>query len=298
MELLADNSLQLPPVHAFSHDKRSSPSAQHHLFTTISKMEAASSPDPLAQTPRRTTASSLLARFLPGVRTQHKMDTQRADKVLRPKTPVQYAESESSSQPMETPPSQRLIDLSESYEVDEIQMPQSSPPQDEETTIEYAPPSRSRSGLRVRKPNTSLKAAENGFFQLVPARPKSSKKNGAGAGINGYNVTPVVSKRVAIRQEIASKTAKYRNQFLIDKKDFWLPLLPSHNYVKKLVDQHEQLSPAELADLPTVTPYEEIDRQPRGITAVMKPYQLSGLSFMVYLHRNVCPPACSHLVHR
>jgi SWI/SNF-related matrix-associated actin-dependent regulator of chromatin subfamily A member 5 len=251
-------------------------------------MQAPSSPDPLAQTqtPRRTTASSLLAKFLPGVRTQHKMDTQRADKVLRPKTPVQYAESESSSAPTETPPSQRLIDLSEDYEEDEIQIPQPSPPQDEET-IEYAPPSRSRAGLRTRKPNNSLKAAENGFYQLVPARSKSSKKNGAGADINGINVTPVVSKRVAIRQEIASKTAKYRNQFLIDKKDFWLPLLPPYNYLKKLVDQHEQLSPAELADLPTVTPYAEIDRQPRGVTAVMKPYQLSGLSFMVYLHRNV-----------
>lgn len=254
-------------------------------------MQAPSSPDPLAQTPvvRCTTASSILAKLLPGVRTEHKMDlTQRANKVLRPKTPVKYAESDSSSAPMETPPSQRLIDVTDNADdEDPIQATQpSTPPQDEET-IEYAPPSRSRSGLRQRKPNTSLKASENGFYQLVPARTKTSKKNWDGADVNAINVTPVVSKRVAIRQEIASKTAKYRNQFLIDKNDFWLPLLPPHNYVKKLVDQHEQLSPAELADLPTVTPYEEISRQPRGITAVMKPYQLSGLSFMVYLHRNV-----------
>jgi len=253
-------------------------------------MQPPSSPDPLVQTPvvQRTTASSILAKFLPGVRTEHKMDTtQRADKVLRPRTPAKYAESESSSAPMETPPSQRLIDLTDNdYEELRIQAPLQTPPQDQET-IEYAPPSRSRSGLRRPKPNTSLKASENGFYQLAPARPKSSKQNGVGADINGIIVTPVVSTRVAIRQEIASKTAKYRNRFLIDKKDFWLPLLPPHNYVKKLVDQNEQLSPAELADLPTVTPYEEIDRQPRGVTAVMKPYQLSGLSFMVYLHRNV-----------
>jgi SWI/SNF-related matrix-associated actin-dependent regulator of chromatin subfamily A member 5 len=253
-------------------------------------MQPPSSPDPLAQTPvvRRTTASSILAKFLPGVRTEHKMDTtQRAHKVLRPRTPATNAESEVSSTPTETPQSQRLIDLTDNDD-DEIQVqtPQQTPPQDEET-IEYAPPSRSRSGLRQRKLNSSLKASENGFYQLVPTRSKSSKKNVIGADINGINVTPVVSNRVAIRQEIASKTAKYRNQFLIDKKDFWLPLLPPHNYVKKLVDQHGQLSPAELAKLPIVTPYEEIDHQPRGITAVMKPYQLSGLSFMVYLHRNV-----------
>jgi hypothetical protein len=255
-------------------------------------MQAPSSPDPLAQTPlvRRTTASNILAKFLPGIRTEHKMDlTQQVDKMLRSKTPVKYAESEASSTPMETPPSQRLIDLTtdndEAEDVIEVSHPSSS--QDDNELIEYAPPSRSRSGLRVRKPNKSLKASENGFYQLVPARPKTSKSNLVRADVNGINVTPVVSKRVAIRLEIASKTAKYRDQFLLDKKDFWLPLLPPHNYVKKLVDQHAQLSPAALAKLPKVTPYEEIDRQPRGVRAVMKPYQLSGLSFMVYLHRNV-----------
>jgi SWI/SNF-related matrix-associated actin-dependent regulator of chromatin subfamily A member 5 len=215
--------------------------------------------------------------------------TQRAEKVLRPKTTVKYAESEASSAPMETPPSQRLIDLTadndDVEDVIEVAHPSSS--QDDDELIEYTPPSRSRSGLRVRKPNTSLKASQNGFYQLVPARPKTLRNSLVGADVNGINVTPVVSKRVAIRLEIASKTAKYRDQFLLDKKDFWLPLLPPHNYVKKLVDRHAQLSPAELAKLPTVTPYEEIDRQPRGVRAVMKPYQLSGLSFMVYLHRNV-----------
>jgi len=257
-------------------------------------MRTSSSPDPLTQPPvtRRTTASNILAKFLPGVRTQHKMDITQRDKVLRPKTPVTYAESEESSPPKETPTSQRLIDLTDdtddSEDVIEVAHPYSSPQdEDEDDDIEYAPPSRSRSGLRQRKPNTSLKASENAFYKLVPARPKSSKQNLVEADGNGFNVTPVVSNRVAIRLEIASKTAKYRNQFLIEKKDFWLPLLPPHNYVKKLVDQHSHLSTAELAELPAVTPYEEIDRQPRGVKAVMKPYQLSGLSFMVYLHRNV-----------
>jgi SWI/SNF-related matrix-associated actin-dependent regulator of chromatin subfamily A member 5 len=220
------------------------------------------------------------------------MDTQRGDKSLRPKTPVKYAESETSSAPMETPASQRFIDLTdndvEDEENDEIRAPQPSKPQDE-AVIEYAAPS--RAGLRARKPNISLKATENAFYSLGRARPKNKKSNAIsdliGADVGGLNLTPVVSKRVAIRQEIASKTAAYRNQFLIDKKDFWLPLLPYNNYVWKLVENYEQLSAAERATLPTVTPYEEIESQPRGVKAVMKPYQLSGLSFMVYLHRNV-----------
>jgi hypothetical protein len=263
-------------------------------------MEASSSPDPIAHQPlvRRTTASSILAKFLPGVRTEHKMDTQRGDKGLRAKTPVKYAESETSSAPMYTPASQRYIDLTDNDSADDeeaefqiVHPPQPPKPQQDEAVIEYARPS--RAGLRARKPNMSLKASENAFNSLGRARPKKSDyiSDLVGADVSSLDLTPVVSKRVAIRQEIASKTAAYRNRFLIDKKDFWLPLLPPHNYVRKLVENHEQLPPAEIAKLPTVAPYEEIERQPRGIKAVMKPYQLSGLSFMVYLHRNVrCLP--------
>jgi SWI/SNF-related matrix-associated actin-dependent regulator of chromatin subfamily A member 5 len=198
---------------------------------------------------------------------------------------------------MYAPRSEHYIDLKENYgaddEEDELQivqppqLPQPHKSQQDEAVIEYARPS--RAGLRVRKPNMSLKATENAFNGVGRARPKKSNaiSDLVGADISGLNLTPVVSKRVAIRQEIASKTATYRNRFLIDKKDFWLPLLPPHNYVRKLVEHHQQLSPAEIAKLPTVAPYQEIERQPRGIKATMKPYQLSGLSFMVYLHKNV-----------
>ena len=66
-----------------------------------------------------------------------------------------------------------------------------------------------------------------------------------------------------------------------------LPLLPQNNHVRKLIEKHEQLSEAERSKLHQVTPYEEIEEAPRGILATMKPYQLSGLSFLVFLHRNV-----------
>ena len=96
----------------------------------------------------------------------------------------------------------------------------------------------------------------------------------------------MVSQRVAIRQEIATHTAANRDRFFVQKKDFWLPLLPLNNYVRKLVEKDAQLSAEERCKQPATIPYVEIEKQPRGVEAVMKPYQLSGLSFLVYLQKN------------
>lgn len=99
--------------------------------------------------------------------------------------------------------------------------------------------------------------------------------------------TPQVTNRNAVRQEIASTTAAKRRRFFIEKKDYFLPLLPTeHNHIKKLVEKHAELTPEERAKEPTSVPYEELETQPRGIQAKVKPYQLSGLSFLVYMHRN------------
>ena len=210
-------------------------------------------------------SSSLLAKLLPGINTEHKMDSARRIES------ISYAESPTSS-PSETPRKDRDVDLEE-YEEQK----------DEE--IEY---SSKRSGLRKPKVNNSLRAQENVY--TTPQRPRK-KRRSALEDLIGGDLTPVVSDRVAIRQEIASVTAAQRDRFLIMKKDFWLPLLPPNNYVRKLVEKHSGLKEAELANLPSVTPYKEIEIQPRGIVATMKPYQLSGLSFMLYLHKNVHPPS-------
>jgi len=95
-----------------------------------------------------------------------------------------------------------------------------------------------------------------------------------------------VSKRAAIRKEIEDHTKAYRDRFLLEKKHLFLPLLPRDNYIYKLEERFEELSEDERAKTPPTTPYAEIDRQPVGITATMKPYQLSGLSFMMYLYNN------------
>jgi len=214
-------------------------------------------------TPHRPTASSLLAKFLPGISPKHKMDREEPHRVS---TSISHAESETSPprSSVETPQAQRTEDYDEMEE------------------IQYS--TQRRSGLRERKPNTSLKAAENGYS--TPRRSRTQRRSAIEELIGG-DLTPVVSDRIAIRQEIASKTAAFRDRFLLEMKDLFLPLLPPNNYVRKLVAKHAELSAEEIAQLPTITPYEEIDRQPRGLKATMKPYQLSGLSFMVYLHHNV-----------
>lgn len=193
----------------------------------------------------------------------------------RVKTPVSYAESEASENrsPFNTPPSQRTeyADLEDKEVMEE---------DEDEEEIQYTT---SRRSLRAYKPNNSLKFLENGEANTKRPRPK---KRSAIEDLIGSNLTPMASERVAIRQEIATKTAANRNRFFIEKKDFWLPLLPPNNYVGKLVEKHEQLSEAERARLPGAVPYEELEAQPRGVNAVMKPYQLSGLSFLVYLQKN------------
>jgi SWI/SNF-related matrix-associated actin-dependent regulator of chromatin subfamily A member 5 len=83
--------------------------------------------------------------------------------------------------------------------------------------------------------------------------------------------------RARLRDDIAKKTKARANSFLVANKDLFLPLLPKNNQVAKLV--------AEGKAQPIVE-YEELSEQPHGVTAVMKPYQLSGLSYLVHLYNN------------
>ena len=237
---------------------------------------AIQNPDPHPPTthstsPGRTTAS-LLERFLPGVKTTHKMDSHLNRRV---QPVVSYAESPGSENrsPLNTPHSQRnIVNLDDSEDMED----------DEPEDIQHTT-ARTRSGLRERKPNRSFKFLENGENFARRVRPK---KRSAIEELIGGDLTPVVSQRVAIRQEIATKTAANRNRFFVEKKDFWLPLLPTTNYVRKLVEKDAQLTAQERTKQPTTTPYKEIEKQPKGVKASMKPYQLSGLSFLVYLQKN------------
>ncbi|CAO2654565.1 Nn.00g112980.m01.CDS01 [Neocucurbitaria sp. VM-36] len=83
--------------------------------------------------------------------------------------------------------------------------------------------------------------------------------------------------RTRLRDDIAHKSKAKANNFLVANKDYFLPLLPRHNHVSKLVANH---------NAKPIVEYEELSEQPKGVTAVMKPYQLSGLSYLVHLYNN------------
>ncbi|KAH6614340.1 ISWI chromatin-remodeling complex ATPase ISW2 [Boeremia exigua] len=90
--------------------------------------------------------------------------------------------------------------------------------------------------------------------------------------------TPKIdTARARLRDEIARVSKAKANNFLVANKDYFLPLLPSSNQVSKLVANHKTAP---------IVEYEELREQPKGVTATMKPYQLSGLSFLVHLYNN------------
>jgi SWI/SNF-related matrix-associated actin-dependent regulator of chromatin subfamily A member 5 len=80
--------------------------------------------------------------------------------------------------------------------------------------------------------------------------------------------------RNQIRDEIAEQTKPRRDQFLRANKNAFLPLLPLNNYVEKLARRME-------AAAVSTVPYKQIEIEPDGVKATMKPYQLEGLSFLV-----------------
>jgi SWI/SNF-related matrix-associated actin-dependent regulator of chromatin subfamily A member 5 len=95
-----------------------------------------------------------------------------------------------------------------------------------------------------------------------------------------------LTQREVVRYDIEHTTTARRKAFLMDNIDLFQPLLPSHNYISKLVAEEEAATHKNKRRHTEVVPYDEIKTQPRGIKATMKPYQLSGLSFLLYLHRN------------
>ena len=96
------------------------------------------------------------------------------------------------------------------------------------------------------------------------------------------------TQRVEVRNAATKETTRKRNNFLLAHKDIFLPLLPDHNHISKLADQANQQMGDDTAgkEDSLEVPYEVLSQQPLGVKATMKPYQLLGLSFLVYMFRN------------
>jgi SWI/SNF-related matrix-associated actin-dependent regulator of chromatin subfamily A member 5 len=102
----------------------------------------------------------------------------------------------------------------------------------------------------------------------IPSPPRSTKRRAP---------PKLDTARNRLRGDIAQKSKARANNFLVANKDYFLPLLPANNQINKLVANH----PAK-----PIVEYEELKEQPEGVTATMKPYQLSGLSYLVHLYNN------------
>ncbi|KAF2690480.1 ISWI chromatin-remodeling complex ATPase ISW2 [Lentithecium fluviatile CBS 122367] len=128
---------------------------------------------------------------------------------------------------------------------------------------------RKKEGSAPRRSARNRKSDILGSDTVPQMPPTASKRKAPPRKLN--------TARARLRDDIAQKTKAKANNFLVANKDCFLPLLPEHNYVSKLVKNGHPSS---------IVKYERLQEQPEGVTAVMKPYQLDGLSFLVHLHNN------------
>ncbi|KAI9754468.1 MAG: hypothetical protein M4579_004696 [Chaenotheca gracillima] len=132
----------------------------------------------------------------------------------------------------------------------------------------------------------SKKATDN---RIVWKNRRSKKNTGRGQGSANNSaqapagVDAALTSRQSVRLAIATETAPKRATFYRVKKDLFVPLLPERNHIQKLLEQEQDsVSPVD----EDIVPYEAFESQPEGIKATLKPYQLAGLSFLVFLHKN------------
>ncbi|KAK6544777.1 hypothetical protein TWF694_001460 [Orbilia ellipsospora] len=85
--------------------------------------------------------------------------------------------------------------------------------------------------------------------------------------------------RAQIRAALTAETARRRTNFLLTHKSIFQPLVGDSNYLKKLEDENG-------SSVEAPVPYELLEKQPEEIQAVMKPYQIEGLSWLLWLNKN------------
>ncbi|KAL8782656.1 MAG: hypothetical protein Q9213_005195 [Squamulea squamosa] len=222
---------------------------------------------------------------------------------LRPKSAVSYeissgSETEQSSTPNDSPfgtPQNPVRGRRHTI----VHLDDESGTDASESPIKTPPPRLSTAGHSLRQNlHLSLRALENGDRRAHKTKRKAKTRKRLNVKSDGPKP---VTERNLIRDAIASGTTVKRNNFFVSYKHLFLPLLPSKNYITKLVEQRRlDGQEDDILDISGAVdslngsgyqkdlsiPYEELTQQPEGIEACMKPYQLSGLSFLVYLYKN------------
>ena len=132
------------------------------------------------------------------------------------------------------------------------------------------PPRQSSAGRSLRQRqdlHLSLRAQENGDRPEGRKRKRSQRASRQKKPrlVSDVPVGTIIVKtaRNETRDLIATETASKRARFFVAKKEYFLPLLPEHNHVRKLVEQAEHSEGSSRTKL-AVVPYQSIERQPQG----------------------------------
>ncbi|KAI9789843.1 MAG: hypothetical protein M1816_005760 [Peltula sp. TS41687] len=266
--------------------------------------------------------AELLAMFCPidQSRKSVKSDAQKANSQefaheLRQKRKISYVNLDDSddtvaapsvaSSAFPTPQAMRQRDAMDAQTDDvDLSSPANSQPLPERST-------RTGHSLRPRSALQPSIKAENMIIRTMPKKSqrKPTKGRGRQSISNKVKSGAALTSRQAIRHTIATETAVKRAKFLMAKKEYFLPLLPKNNYITRLLHKEQvEIKPEDggikaedgeaglkasdeshvgtTGNKVDITPYVPITEQPEGVKAIMKPYQLSGLSFLVYLYKN------------
>ncbi|KAI9667513.1 MAG: hypothetical protein M1821_000329 [Bathelium mastoideum] len=155
--------------------------------------------------------------------------------------------------------------------------PESEPfPQEDEASSPLAKLATAGRSLRPRS-SLSRPAALSEFVDLSPAKPKRAPQ------------TPTKSSHADSRKKVEAElsTARKikRDNFFLANRRLFTSLLPTTNYLDTISKGYDNDSDQDT----NIVAYEHLKRQPRGINAVLKSYQLEGLSFLVHMHDNCMP---------
>ncbi|KAI7609888.1 hypothetical protein KC346_g8985, partial [Hortaea werneckii] len=164
--------------------------------------------------------------------------------------------------------------------VDELQSEDNIVVQPRRSSTRELPQRASRSQVSYARPKRVVKKGKS------QSRKKSNKllQSDTSAPAPKRDSKPAPdTARAKVRQEILEKTKPKRDAFIVAHKDYFQPLLPETSYIDKL----ERLNAmSDEKQLPEVTIYRSLEQQPQGVKAEMKPYQVEGLSFLVYMYNN------------
>lgn len=127
--------------------------------------------------------------------------------------------------------------------------------------------------------------------------PTSSEGSPLSPASSSSSILPIKGR--SEQPESPNAVRHKRNAFLVANREILLPLLPDRNYVQKIVSS--------IGKNEETVPYEQIQAQPRGyvktfvncidschiydcqirrVRAELRPHQMDGLSYLVYLRRS------------